>query len=484
MKRILILFFTINMLSAVYADDQLHVIDSLYQLLDRQQGDQRIETMINLSEAYRLVSYDKSLKTAQDAVSYAEAEGFQRLKAKVLKSMGISAYQSDDYELALDYYQQATKAFEKAGDQSGKATVLNNTGLIYKQLGDNEKALEFYQQAYDIQLEMKDVGAYATTNINIAGIYYQRGELNKAFDAYYQAQLLFEELKDSLRYAQVTNNLANVYWQWNQNEKALQLLDEAKAIYQRFNAISDLSRIFYTQGLIYAYDFADYNKALDRFNQSLALREKLGNPLGTANVLINIANIWMEQERFEEAFSFYQRGLRIHETIGHTDGILMAYYYMGIANQKLDRFEDSNMWLEKCEEKSKEVNSRLYEDLILEARMKNASGLGDYKAFLTYFDEFVISRDSLADAYSSLQTADAQNRYQLKEYESQLASLANEKDLLQSRFLSYQYTFYAILGLLFLVFVYGAVKFVLIRFKSSIQNKRQKNPENFPLSDK
>jgi tetratricopeptide (TPR) repeat protein len=480
----LVLFFTINLLSTVYADGQLHVIDSLYQLLDGQQGDQRIETMINLSEAYRLVSYDKSLKTAQDAVSYAETEGFQRLKAKVLKSMGISAYQSDDYELALSYYKQAIKAYENSGDQLGKATVLNNTGLVYKQLGDNEKALELYQQAYDIQFKMSDISAYATTNINIAGIYYQRGELNKAFDAYYQAQLLFGELKDSLRYAQVTNNLANVYWQWNQNEKALQLLDEAKMIYQRFNATADLSRIFYTQGLIYAYDYADYNKALDRFNRSLVLREELGDPLGTANVLINIANIWMEQERFEEAFSFYQRGLRIHETIGHTDGILMAYYYMGIANQKLNRFDESNVWLTKCEEKSKEVNSRLYEDLILEARMKNASALGNYKGFLAYFDEFVIARDSLADAYSNLQTADAQNRYQLKEYESQLASLAKEYDRLQTRFLSYQYTFYTILGLLFLLFVYGLIKFVLIRFRRSIHNKQQKNPENFPLSEK
>jgi len=483
LKRILNLFFIIIFFLPVFADGQLQRIDSLYQLLDKQQGDQRIETMIHLSEAYRLVSYDKSLKTAQDAVVYAEAEGFQRLKAKVLKSMGISAYQSDDYELALSYYQQAIKAYEKADDQIGKATVLNNTGLIYKQLGDNVKALEFYQEAYDIQFKMNDVGAYATTNINIAGIYYQRGELNKAFDAYYQAQLLFAELKDSLRYAQVTNNLANVYWQWNQNEKALQLLDEAKSIYQGFYAISDLSRIYYTQGLIYAYDFADYKKALDRFNESLALREKLGNPLGTANVLINIANIWMEQERYEEAFLFYQRGLRIHETIGHTDGILMAYYYMGIANQKLNRFDESNVWLKKCEEKSEETNSRLYEDLILEARMKNASGLGDYTAFLGYFDEFVIARDSLANVFSNLQTTDAQNRYQLKEYESQLASVAKENDQLKSRFLSYQYTFYAILGLLSLMFLYGMLKFVLIRFRSNIQNKQQKR-KNYPLSDK
>jgi hypothetical protein len=110
--------------------------------------------------------------------------------------------------------------------------------------------------------------------------------------------------------------------------------------------------------------------------------------------------------------------------------------------------------------------------------------LGNYKGFLAYFDEFVIARDSLADAYSNLQTADAQNRYQLKEYESQLASLAKEYDRLQTRFLSYQYTFYTILGLLFLLFVYGLIKFVLIRFRRSIHNKQQKNPENFPLSEK
>ena len=467
-------------MSANYANDHLRVIDSLYQLLDRQQGDQRIETMINLSEAYRLISYDKSLKTGQDAVSYAEAEGFQRLKGKVLKSMGISAFQSDDYELALEYYDQAIVAYEKANDQASKSAVLNNIGLVYKKMGDSDKALDYYQQAYAIQFEMNDTKAYASTSNNMASLYYQRGELDKAFDTYYQLQLIFLSMQDSLHYAQVTHNMANVYWQWDQNEKALQLLDEAGSIYLTFNATLDLSRVYYTQGLIYAYDFGDYDRALEKFNLTLDLREKLGNPYGTANVMINVANIWMEQERYEDAFAFYKRGLSIHESIGHTDGILMAYYYMGLANQKIGKYSESNYWLEKCQAKSIAVNSRLYEDVILEARMRNAAATGNYEDFLVYFDQFVIARDSLSNAYKTLQSVDAQNRNQLKEMEAKIDQLNETNKQYRKSLTNYQNSFYALLGLLFLVLAYSILKVLLLALKRT-KAKATKKEENLPI---
>ncbi|HOI32760.1 MAG: tetratricopeptide repeat protein [Bacteroidales bacterium] len=463
-----------------YANENLRMVDSLYQLLDRQQGDQRIETMINLSEAYRLISYDKSLKTGQDAVSYAEAEGFQRLKGKVLKSMGISAFQSDDYELAFEYYEQALEAYEKADDKASKGAVLNNIGLVYKKMGDSDKALDYYQQAYAIQFEMNDTQAYASTSNNMASLYYQRGELDKAFDMYYQLQLLFLDMQDSLHYAQVTHNMANVYWQWDQNEKALQLLDEAGSIYLAFNATLDLSRVYYTQGLIYAYDFGDYVSALEKFNLTLDLREKLGNPLGTANVMINVANIWMEQERYEDAFNFYKRGLSIHESIGHTDGILMAYYYMGLANQKIGKYKESNYWLDKCQAKSKAVKSRLYEDLILEARMRNAAATGNYDDFLVYFDQFVIARDSLTDAFNKLQSIVAENRNQIKEQQTTIDQL-NETNMQHSESLAaYQNTFYTLLGLLLLVFSYSILKFLLLSFKK-FKRKATKTDETYPV---
>lgn len=473
MKRLLIVIFLLGFISVSYAEeDEWAVIDSLYQLQETLIGEDRVETLINLSEAYRLVSYDKSIKTGQDALLYAKNNSLEKTIGKVYKSMGVTAYQGHDYQLALELYDKATEAFDQIEDHSAKATVLNNIGLVYKQLGNNEKALEYYQQAYTIQFEMKDLQAYATTNINIAGYYFQLGEFDKAYDAYYQAQLIFHEIQDSLRYAQVTNNLANVYWQWDQNEKALQLLDEAGEIYKAYDLSMDISRVLYTQGLIFAYDFGDYEQALDKFNQSLDYRTKSGNTQGIANVMINIANVWMEQERYEEAFSFFERGLHMHEAIGNADGILMAYYYMGIANQKLRRFSESEKWLKKCEAKSEELNSRLYEELITEARLINAAGLGDFESFVFYFDRYSVAKDSLTEGYLEIQMRDAQNRNQITALESQLENISEANRQYKEKLKIFQNIFYTVLGFLGFAIVYVLVKYIVVQFKTRATSKR------------
>ena len=42
-----------------------------------------------------------------------------------------------------------------------------------------------------------------------------------------------------------------------------------------------------------------------------------GNPLGQANALNNIGNVYRNQGKLEEALEFYQAALKIHQEIGH-----------------------------------------------------------------------------------------------------------------------------------------------------------------------
>ncbi|MDA3942113.1 MAG: tetratricopeptide repeat protein [Bacteroidetes bacterium] len=470
MRRISIILFALLIVIAVRADELLKTIDSLYSQLDKQEGHQRIETLISLSEAYRLVSFDKSLRTGEDAVNYANENGFQKLKGKVLKSLGISAYQSGDYALAISYYQKALEAYDQVNDLSGKAAVINNLGLVHKLLGENDKALTFYNQAFTIQEQLGDERAYATTNINIASIYYQLGELDKAYDAYYKSQLIFKKLGDSLRYATVTNNIANVYWQWDQNDKALELLDETLEIYQQHHSLLDMSRVIYTKGLIYAYDKGDHEIALEMFRHSLDLREKIGNPQGTGNVVINIANIWMDQQRYTEAFEFYERGLRIHRSIGYVDGILMAYYYMGVAHQKMGNYLESNRYFAKCQEKAAEFEITQYEELIIEGRMKNFAALGDFENFSIQFDHFIDARDTLISKYLDLQTEEAHKSFRIEELMTEIALLSANNTKIKSQLQIYQFGLSSLLILAFLL-----VLFWLSRKKIK-QYRRRKKP--------
>ncbi|MBZ0244060.1 MAG: tetratricopeptide repeat protein, partial [Bacteroidales bacterium] len=445
------IFLSVFCVETAVADEEISAIDSLYALLNKQKGDSRLETMISLSEAYRLVSFNKSLKTGEAAIDYADEKGFQLVRGKILKSLGITAYQSGDYDLSLEYYDRAVAAYGQTADSGEIASVYNNMGLVHKLLGASDKALELYEKAAALQFQLGDEVLAASTGINIASIYYQKGKLDEAYDTYYKSQLVFKKTGESMHYANATYNIANVYWQWDQNDKALELLDEVLGIYREFNAQLEMSRVFYTKGLIFAYDKGDSQKALEMFRLSLDLREKIGNPKGTANVIINIANIWMEQERYADAFEFYNRGLRIHTALGHIDGILMAYYYMGLAHQKMGSYKQSNDFFDQCEAKAVEFGIKQYNDLLTEGRLRNYAALGDFKSFQVQFERFSAARDTLAERYLSLKTQEAKSSFELERLMDELArvSLVNQQQA--KRIQVFHYGASALFALLFVL---------------------------------
>ena len=476
MKRIIFIFLSVFFIEIAVADEKINAIDSLYSLLDKQSGDTKLETMITLSEAYRLVSFNKSLITGEAAIDYANEKGFQMMRGKILKSLGITAFQSGDYDLSLDYYDRAISAYDQLNDSSGLASVYNNIGLIFKVLGVNDKALDYYEKASGLQLQLGDELVAARTGINIAGIYYQKGLLDEAYDAYYRSQLVFKKAGDSMYYAFTKYNIANIYWQWDQNDEALELLDEALAIYQKQEALLDMSRAFYTKGLIFAYDKRDFQKALSMFRLSLDLREKLGNPKGTANVIINIANIWMEQERFSDAFEFYNRGLRIHTALGHVDGILMAYYYIGLANQKMGNYSQSNDYFDQCEAKAAEFEISQYEDLITEGRLKNYAAMGDFESFQIQFELFSSAHDTLQEQYLSLQTREAKSNFEIDRLMDELArvSLINKQQAKRIQF--FQYGISALLTVIFVLLLVWFYKRNIRKmlFRKSVESPHEK----------
>lgn len=478
LRSFFFILISIFFIETVIADEKLKAIDSLYMLLDMQQGDTRVETMVSLSEAYRLISFDKSLKAGEDAITYADEKGFQKMRGKILKSLGVTAYESGDYDLALEYYEKAGIAFEMIDDLGGKATIYHNEGLIYRMLGDNDKSLEYYKKALALHQQLGDELAAANTNVNIGNIYYQKGKLEEAFDAQYKSQLVFKKADDSILYAITTYNIANIYWQWDQNDKALELLDESLNIYQKFNELLRMSQAYYTKGLIYAYDKGDNQKALEMFRISLDLREKIGNPQGTANVIINIANVWMEQERYDEAFEFYNRGLRIHTTLGYVDGILMAYYYMGLAHQKMGSYQQSNLLFDQCENKALEFKISQYEDLIAEGRLKNYAALGDFENFLVQFKRFSNARDTIAEQYHSLKTSAANNKFKIEQLLEEVGRISAVNRQQEKRIQFFQFSFSALLTLFFvsLLFWVYQKKVKNLHFKS----KRKPVEKNSP----
>ncbi len=415
MKKSILLCFAVFYAVSIFADGNLIKIDSLNKLVGLQSGRERIETLIMLSEAYRDISLDKSLQTGVEAGKFAADEGFENLKGRILLSMGESASLSGDYALSLDYYGKAAEAFTATKTYADLAKAYNNMGLVYKNLAEFDKAIEFLTKASEIEKENNLVGPLAGSIGNMATIYFSLGDFNKAMDGYYQARLVYKELKDTLRYAKMTMNVGLVYWQWDRSESALEMLTEAKNLFEEKEDFVELGRVYNNIGMLYYQDVKDTTKALEYFEQSLSIRELLGNQLGMAVVLANIGNIYRDRKQLFEAYERYGKALRISEAIGYKEGIVRTNYYIAIAHQKNNEFKESNQYLNSCLKMATQYGMKNYYQIVNEAKLKNFAALGDYTGFMEEFKVYSATKDTLSNELNELKTKESEARYKIEE---------------------------------------------------------------------
>ncbi len=188
---------------SIQAQDELLKIDSLNQLISNQSGSERMKSLLALSEAYRMVSVDKSIKTGWDALTYADEHGLNSLKASVLRSLGQSAQQAGDFDLAADYYKKAATYFSNLNNREGLARTYNLIGILNLNKSELDTALVYFDRVHTLADELDNDTLRCTAMKNQGQIWFEMGELNKAHDSFYKSSLVFLQLKDTVNYATV-----------------------------------------------------------------------------------------------------------------------------------------------------------------------------------------------------------------------------------------------------------------------------------------
>jgi len=454
--------------------DELKRIDSINQVLIMQKGSDRVKSLIALSEAYRIISFDKSIKTGLDAVDYASVNNFDELKAEVYKSLGTSAMESGDYLLALDYYAKSLEAFEKAGNFNEMALLNNSIGHQYFLLSDYDSAISYLEKALMLGEKINSDSIAMIVSNTIGNIFYETGAYNKALDAYYKTKIFATELKEEAVYAKVIMNIGLIYWQWDENDRALSELKSAIEIFERLEMKEMLSQALNNVGLIFLYDKEELDTASMYFRQSLEIREIYGSPVPIANVLINMALVYARQDSVDKAEQYFQRTLQIYETAGLVQGILRVYYHLGEFHHRLENYKLSNAYLEKCMAKALEHRIEQYNTIVSDLFMKNYEALGDFQSFLKYYRVFKVNHDTLVNQFNLAQARESQLKYRNIELFQQVEQLSVQTTDQQKKLNLYHYAFIALLGLLFTaMFVYLIIRQIKSLKMSGVQDSSE-----------
>ncbi|WP_421658834.1 tetratricopeptide repeat protein [Leptothermofonsia sp. ETS-13] len=347
----------LNNIGAIY-DDQRQYSEALkfYEQalkLRREAGDLAGEgtTLNNLAGVYlNQGDYDKALKEYNAALKVRWLMGDRRGEATTLNNIGFVCrrtaqhHQSQGnleksrewYQSAIEHYQSALAIRRMLGDRPGEATTLNNLGFVYRSLAQypqaNEpeaqkaslqEAQQTYLKAAEIYRQLGDRKGEATVLNNLGGVYFSQGQYVDALKAYERALTAVKITGDAPEQATTLSNIAFVY---RTQADALKTKDSGQEI-GRNPILIEAQR--------------QYLKALDFYQQALAIIQQVGDLKSEGTTLNNIGGINISLGRYADALNAYQKALAVYEKLGDLPGQGTTRYNIGVTYARQEKYREA-----------------------------------------------------------------------------------------------------------------------------------------------
>lgn len=204
-------------------------------------------------------------------------------------NIAVSYYQQSNFPMALLYNQKILETAEKIHDEADQAYAYINMAIVYSDMGDSVRAEKNFIHAADVGKKngMKNIEVYACSNL--ATFYIEKKEWKKAYEFGMKAAALGGELRD-----------------------------------QGIVASS------YTKAAMAIANLGKMDSAIMLSDKAIAAANASGDPLRRSNVYAIRAAILKMQRRWQEAITFYEKGLSI---IGKGDSYVQSYidYYRDLS---------------------------------------------------------------------------------------------------------------------------------------------------------
>jgi tetratricopeptide (TPR) repeat protein len=442
----------------------LQEIDSLQAQLNVTQDDEKAQTLLHLSEAYRNIMFNDCIDYGTQAFELADELNNSSLKALVLKSLGVSSYYSGNMDIGLDYFLQSCEIYKQIEDKKGQANCLNNIGLIYEKWADFDNAISYLVQSYEIEVVLDNKKGMAISLLQIGNISYHKGSYQEALDNYYQALLISTDIDDVNGIAYAYNSIGIIYGKWKKFDKALEYYQKAKELYFQTGNKRALSQVLTNMAEVYNFEYKDYNTALQIYNEALQIKNSIEDKVGIALLNNNLGTLYANMEDDEKALVYFETSLKMYNETGVSTGVVMVNYNLGELYQNVNKTDKAIEYFIRSLNMAKQ-NGQI--DFIVDnydALVHCYAKQGDYSNFEHYYRLLSIGNDSLINKLHELELVEMEVKYKVEESIKEGIQLLKENEKQQVEIKKYKLLLTGLAGLVILVmFIY--ILFLKIRKK-------------------
>ncbi len=318
MLRLRILFLFVASFSPSYLISQNIELDSLINLLEREQVDTvRVDILNEIAFKRININPRVALDDVRIANDNAVSLDYARGKARSLSVTGGVYWGLGDYQKSLEYDLQALKEYQKLNDMVGRAICLNNIGELYKKIGDYDNALNYLKHALSLKESLFGIGGSPLAYSNLGELYTLMGQYENA-EKSYKAALNGKLENTSRTYAYVNNGLGVLYIKKEQYLSAVPYFKEAIIVEENLNdqrakayALLNLGIAFKALNEIDSAEF--YLKSSLQTSQSINANDI------SISVFENLAQIDSLKQDFAKAYFHYQSYAQLKDTLFSLD---------------------------------------------------------------------------------------------------------------------------------------------------------------------
>lgn len=460
------------------------VLDSLKVQLKKAKGQERVNTLIDISNNFWEINPDSSIFYAEISLKEAKAEGSDDAIGDAYNALGNACSSKGLNETALSYYIKSLEFRERNGNPLKIGNSHHNIGLVYRDLkrynvaiASHNKAAEYYEKAkrYDLQ---------ALSFNRIASIYNQLNDKNKALEYAFMALNIANEHDVDKPKA----NLYNLIGSLNKDLKNLELAEKYYTLaykeWEKNNNISGLATAYNNLGIILD-EKNDLQRALEYYNKSLDYANQLKDSSGIATAYNNIGFLYARINQFDKALQNYHRSYGISLKNHQIDAAHNTLNNIASTYIKQNNLEKASETLNKALKDIANVTDLSYKQETYQLLSTLYAKKGDFPKAYSYKALELSYTDSLYTQQRLSSIAEMQARYEAETKEKEIEILKKDVELKELQFQkqrSVQQVLISITLLLLAIFFGTSLVITIIRKKN--KQLALKNIELFEINKK
>ena len=284
----------------------------------------------------------------QRAVDAGEFEGDLETLGMIHSILGVAHRDLHEFDLAIEELQKSLECRRAAEDSRGVAATLTNLARVYEELGQLQPARELLNESLAIAQESGNSRMESYALLNLGTVHELSGDLRTALGNYSDSLEIEWERKQHTELIYRLNFIGHIYSLLGKYADAMVYLEQAKVHIAASNDVKGRAFNLYYVGKIHRVK-GNYKEAIEAFLGSIPLFRKTGNLEEVARVHDDLAELYIDQNRLEDAKASVAASSALSEELRTPSRIAHSRIHEARLALAEKRFEDAGRVLEVAE---------------------------------------------------------------------------------------------------------------------------------------